>query len=198
MAVKNSDITVKDWRARYWGHAQVAIFLLLWLTPVTITALLHRPLSFVGNPLNHWWRVTDLFLKRTPSWPCWVMQGRYAGGKGAWVTLKTSDYGPMQNYGYGGRLDRILDTAGSHSRGPKVRSRLAQFVSTRHAALYPASPPMVEVRFIRISIPTGYPGIAVPQGRWLTPALEITPPAWCRIVSTHVLPKAPIQGGPRP
>lgn len=86
----------------------------------------------------------------------------------------------MHNYGYLTRLDRVLDEAGTPAHGSRARLDLAGYLAASHARLFPSSPAVREIRFLRVSMPVGYKGCAHPHGPWVPPSLIAVPPEWVR------------------
>lgn len=176
MAVQLTKHSARHTR-RLPATAFLGLFVLAWWLPIVFP----NGIGHVFPPhIRQYSDLARLFPRRVESWSYFHIQARFTGGGGKWEDIRLADYSHMENFGYLTRLDRILDEAGTPDRGPRARRELATYLSARHAILFPNSPAMREVRYLRISLPVGYPGTALPAGRWVSPDPGSVPAEWVR------------------
>ncbi|MCP5539150.1 MAG: hypothetical protein H7A53_02740 [Akkermansiaceae bacterium] len=163
---------------RLFGY--LAVVAGFWVLPVLIFSVGSKPPYWSVRFFSRQVSVVNLFTHRVSAWSYFQIQGRYTGGQGKWVDLRLSDFSRMENFGYLTRLDRMLDEAGDRRRGPVVRRELAAFLARETAARFPSGPALREVRYLRVSAPTGEPRIAFPAGPWANAPVENVPETWVR------------------
>lgn len=156
------------------------VFVIVWIIGTILNAFrMARPLP---RWFNNFTNVAHLFPRRLDDWSYFAVEARFTGNLGRWEPLRLADYSGMHNYGYLTRLDRVLDEAGNPARGPVARRELAAYIAKAHGRLFPDSPAVREVRFLRVSIPIGHPSCATPDGPWVTPAVPAVPAEWVRLI----------------
>jgi hypothetical protein len=149
---------------------------------------------FFSPEMRVFYRLSSLFPNRSKVWSDYYLQGRVASNA-PWVTLKAEDYDPLVIWGYENRIQRMIsESINFGSRGSRLRQRMVQFVAGKHASLFPESPPLVELRFVRVIWPVGESqAMSQPVGRWRALPLDLVPAKQKRIVSSHrVQTSAPV------
>jgi hypothetical protein len=163
-------------RIAVWG------FCLLWLFPVVYVGTTRRAPPMFPPLLAELTNVTCLFTRAQPSWSTFYVQAR-TSASGPWLELDTrADFG-LEPFGHRTRLDRYL-VAWSGARGEAARDELAQWFMKEHATRRPSELPLVELRFVTVSVPARHD--RPPTGAWVRPRLDDTPPNHRRVLSTHV------------
>ncbi len=172
---------MKTTRSTVWRNRLFLSLSAAWIASVLLSAFDAK--RFLPPGFRHYADVTHLFTRRVEAWSWFELQGRFTGGAGRWVGLRLSDYSNMENFGYLTRLDRILDDAGRPATGPRIRRDLARHLAAAHARRFPESPALRELRYLRVSAPTGSRLLCDPPGRWVRPPLETVPRTWVREIA---------------
>jgi hypothetical protein len=170
--------------ARRRDYAFAALFLVLWLVPISWVGLTDRPPAFAPVYLQHLYRVACLFTERVGGWSDYYFQVQLEGSE-SWVTAVQEDYARMKPFGHRTRLHRMLTISRRNERGTIQREQMARFIKTRFEELYPDRPRVVGLRFIHVFYRTGEPELAHPRGRWERPPLAAVDRRRGEVLSSH-------------
>lgn len=177
-----------------WSVTHFIAFGFLWAVPVIFIGLTNMWISRLPNELQILFHLSSLFIDRTESWYENYIQIRTADTSD-WVTVRSADYDPLEIFGAGNRITRMLaESSGNGNRGTALRGRIAEFIASKHAMVFPGTSPITEIRFVAAQWPVGSSEfMARPPGRWLAPPLELLPKDQLEVMSSHAL--APVAHG---
>ena len=177
--MKNSDRVC--WKTS-WGL--FAVFFLCWIVPIHLLLFI-RDVPFAGRYLNYQFRISRLFTHRVSSWSNFYVQYKSAT-EAAWKTVPLDAFSQMDVYGYGTRLQRIVnDSLRSRDRGggSSIRRKLGLFIKEEIERLHPEEGAITELRIVRVAYPTGSPKMKKPAGKWTVEKFEATPAEVRKVVS---------------
>ncbi|MEX2580945.1 MAG: hypothetical protein WD342_17935 [Verrucomicrobiales bacterium] len=150
------------------------LLIALWILPVTYVGFTNRPVPMTGRYLNHMWRISCLFPRRSNTWADYFYQVRTEGGVD-WLEVPHEHLGEMRPFGAGNRLHRIMAQGGGDRNREAVLKSAAWFVKRQYELRHPDEPVVVEVRFVRRRYPVGSPALVATGGPWVIPELSEIP-----------------------
>lgn len=167
-----------SWVYRAW----FVLFLIIWVVPLHYLVFIGGDIPWVGRSLNHQYRVSRLFAKRTDSWSDYYVEYRSVAAE-SWIGIDLDEFSNMYLYGHRTRLQRVLvDSLRDPEGGAAIRRKLGHFVKTKLEGDHGVSE-VRELRFVRVRYPVGIPEMAKPGGKWSSPPFENTRQEFRSVVS---------------
>lgn len=176
------------------------VFVVFWLAPVLYEGTVRSPLhAWLPDGCHDQYRTTCLFTSEPTHKLEFYVQGSVRGGR--WITLKDSEYTPMQPFGYVNRnwalmhslnnivleqhwldaqprTDENREDLAEQERALELRRppgrELAAWYRARYSGKHPEAPALSDVRFLAVWHPVGSE-IATPAGHWRRSEVEDIP-----------------------
>lgn len=148
-------------RRSEWGTRAIGIaFGLLWLLPLTMTAVVGYPPRALPPKVRDQFSISCLFGQRPRVFDIYGVEVLRQGA--GWRPLDLEPLFGLAPFGHRTRFDRFMARFGA--RNDDARNELAQWIAHRTAELDPSSAPIVAVRFVVWKYsPDDAP---IPQGAW--------------------------------
>lgn len=150
-----------------------AIFLWLWLIPISYTWLMRKQIPALGNHLNELYRVSCLFThKASYTWDLWL-QIKF-GEDETWKNVDYDDFSSMDVFGWLNRLRWIYDNLPENNNA--MKDELGKRVAKRFADIYPWQEEVAAVKFVVIWFPADESSPTAHPVRWyIKPAIDTLP-----------------------
>ncbi len=134
-----------------YGGIITAIFIFVWLIPITYVGGVGRDVSWMPTIMKHQMRVACLFTHKSSSWRSYHMQIQTEASGDEWVELDDAGYFDMTVFGYRSRLHRLLGQSWRKPKGIKRTQAISAWMKDQYAIKNPNGPKLTAIRYVLTS-----------------------------------------------
>ena len=138
---------------RPFGLAVSLVMVVMWLLPILWVGGSKQSTPGMPYYMQNLHRISCLFTHSSRDWKTVHYEVQFEGSN-EWIEGFEPGIFPQSIFGYRGRFNRIIgQSIGGGPRGGGRRWEVAKHIQKRWKELYPADPPITQVRFVRVVHP---------------------------------------------